>query len=298
MALSVTKMSGTQNTFFIIDARKSDFEVQMQRIFPKRNRSQVARRLCQSSRFSKADGCIYIEKDPIVDFKWDFYNADGSHAQMCGNAARCVAQWAYDQKSSPSIKFRSASGIIHAKVIAKKLVQVQMNAPHILKHEKTLIYKKQSIKGLSVNTGVPHFVIATEKDFKDHRSYLKDVSQYIRKHPDFGKEGCNVSWLQAKDTTKNIFKGLTFERGVEDFTKSCGTGAVALAVFLVSRKLQSFQQDINICVPGGQLVVQIDQDYKNATLSGAVEYLEMFDITDRQRMVPPGLNIKLEDFHL
>lgn len=303
MALTVTKMSGTQNTFFILDAQSSDFNAQIRQIFSGLTRSQVAQKLCQSSYFSKADGCIYIEKDPFVDFKWDFYNADGSPAEMCGNAARCVAQWIYDQKSLSSIKFRSVSGIIQADILSKGFVQVQMNAPHIVEYEKTLIYKKQPFKGLSVNTGVPHFVIATEKDFKNDQSYLKDVSKYIRKHPDFGKEGCNVSWLQTKDmeASKNIFTGLTFERGVEDFTKACGTGAVALSVFLISRSLQPFQQDITICVPGGQLIVKVDQDYKNATLSGAVEYLEQFDMTDHQKIIPPGLNdlnAKLKDFDL
>ena len=281
MGLSVTKMAGTQNTFFILDARSQDFDTQFQTLFSGLSRSQVAQKLCHSPHLSKADGCIYIEADPVADFAWDFYNADGSSAEMCGNAARCVTQLAYDKKwvMSPSIKFRSKSGVIQSHILSKGFVKVKMNAPHILKQEKTLIYQNQPFKGLSVNTGVPHFVMAVaEKDFQN-QSYLKDISKYIRRHADFGKDGCNVSWTSF-EKRESAYQGLTFERGVEDFTPACGTGAVALAVFLISRSLQCFEQDITIRLPGGDLIVRIESDYKEATLSGEVEYLEKFEFTE------------------
>lgn len=288
MSLSVTKMSGTQNTFFILDARAKDFDLQWHQKALGLSRSQFARKLCHSSHFSKADGCIYIEKDPFLDFRWDFYNSDGSSAQMCGNAARCVCQLAYDQKWTklPSVKFRSDFGIIKADVLSKGFVRVKMNAPQILEPEKTLTFQNQVLKGLNVNTGVPHFVMkASHNDFHNKPS-LKEIAKYVRCHPYFGLKGCNVSWvLVPQDVAHHppsFFKGLTFERGVENFTPACGTGAVAMAVFLISRGLQPFGQDITIRVPGGDLIVNISRDYKQATLSGAVEYLEQFELQQSQ----------------
>lgn len=278
MAIVVTKMSGTQNTFFILDARSQDFNTQLHKLSEGLPRSEVVKRLCHSFHLSKADGCIFIEKDPLLDFKWDFYNRDGSPAQMCGNAARCVAWLACKQKwvQSSSITFRSISGVIKAEV--RDFVKVEMSPPQILEHTKTFQHSGQTLKGLTVNTGVPHFVMQTAN--LTDRNSLRKIAQYIRPHPYFGLEGSNVSFLSLSDekSSQDIFEGLTFERGVEDFTESCGTGAVAMAAFLISRSIKSFDEDIVIKVPGGRLTVLILKDFKGAFLSGSVEYLGQFEL--------------------
>ena len=281
MTLLVTKMSGTQNTFFILDARHQDFNTQLNKFSGGLSRANIAKNLCHSFHLSKADGCIFIEEDPVLDFKWDFYNSDGSHAQMCGNAARCVSWLARKEKwvSSSSVKFRSASGVIKADVDLKGFVKVEMSAPQILEEEKPFKYKNQALKGLSVNTGVPHFVMQVED--MTNRDHLRKIAQYVRDHPYFGSEGSNVSFLRLphkNETHQDAFEGLVFERGVEDFTQSCGTGAVAIAVFLISRSVRSFDEDILIKVPGGQLTVSILKDYKRAFLFGAIEYLDQFEL--------------------
>ena len=276
-------MSGTQNTFFILDARSQNFDTQLHILSGGLSRSEVARNLCRSFHLSKADGCIFIEEDSQLDFKWDFYNCDGSSAQMCGNAARCVAWLSCKQKwtMSSSVKFRSISGVIKADVDLKGFVKVEMSVPQILEHT-TFQYDSQTLKGLSVNTGVPHFVMETA-NVTDKNS-LKKVAQYIRGHPYFGSEGSNVSFLSSPDknfTSQDIFEGLTFERGVEDFTQSCGTGVVAIAAFLISRHIKSFNEDIAIKVPGGCLTVLILKDFKGAFLFGPVEYLGQFELKSK-----------------
>ena len=281
MALSVTKMSGTQNTFFILDARRQDFNDQLNELSEGLNRADIAKNLCHSFHLSKADGCIFIEEDPILDFKWDFYNSDGSHAQMCGNAARCVSWLAYKKKwvSLPFVKFRSVSGVIKADVDLNGFVKVEMSPPQILEKEKVFKYKNKTLTGLSVNTGVPHFV--TQVEDITNRDSLRETAQYVRNHPCFDTEGSNVSFLKSPHKNRNpqdVFEGLIFERGVEDFTQSCGTGAVAIAVFLISRSIKSFNQNIVIQLPGGQLTVSILEDYKTAFLFGPIEYLDEFEL--------------------
>ncbi len=276
----VTKISGTQNTFLILDARSEDFNACLHQISGGLSRPQIAQKLCQSflPSNSKTDGCIFIEKDTVVDFQWDFYNADGSQAQMCGNAARCVAWLAYKYKwvSTSVVRFRSASGIIQAHVdFHKNFVQVIMASPQILEQEKTFQYKDQQIKGLYVNTGVPHFV--TQVGYQGfNKNKLKGIAKYLRDHIDFKPEGSNISFVYLSD--KKV-QGLTFERGVEDFTQSCGTGAVAMTAFLISRSVYSFNEDIVIELPGGKLIVKITDHYQQAFLSGDVEYLNQFLLT-------------------
>lgn len=276
MTLLVTKMSGTQNTFFILDARCQDFNAQLNKLSGGLSRANIAKNLCHSFHLSKADGCIFIDRDPVLDFKWDFYNSDGSPAQMCGNAARCVSWLACKKKwvSSSSVKFRSVSGVIKADVDLKGFVKVEMSVPQILEQEKIFKYKNQILKGLSVNTGVPHFVMQVEDII--NRQPLREIAEYVRDHPCFGSEGSNVSFLSLPH--KDVCDALIFERGVEDFTQSCGTGAVAIAIFLISRSIRSFDEDIVIKVPGGKLTISILKDYKQAFLFGAIEYLDEFEL--------------------
>nr|HPH56050.1 diaminopimelate epimerase [Smithella sp.] len=81
------KMSGSGNDFIIIDNMDLSLEVG--------DLSEFARKVCQRKISVGADGLVVIEPSDIADFKWRFFNSDGSMAEMCGNAARCVARFAY-----------------------------------------------------------------------------------------------------------------------------------------------------------------------------------------------------------
>ncbi|HCX01257.1 MAG TPA: diaminopimelate epimerase, partial [Syntrophaceae bacterium] len=84
--ISFWKMSGSGNDFIIIDNRDLSLDVGDLPAF--------ARRLCARKISVGADGLFLIEPSLVADFKWQFFNSDGSMAEMCGNGSRCVARWA------------------------------------------------------------------------------------------------------------------------------------------------------------------------------------------------------------
>ena len=93
MSIVFTKMSGSGNDFIIIDNRESVIEASAKRDF--------VSKICVPKVSVGADGVIFIENSEEFDFKWDFYNGDGSSAEMCGNGGRCVARYAYEKNIAP-----------------------------------------------------------------------------------------------------------------------------------------------------------------------------------------------------
>ncbi len=80
------KMNGTGNDFVVIDNRKQ--------LIPLEEQPEFARKVCRRMFSVGADGLILIEDSETEDFSWNFYNADGSIAEMCGNGSRCAARFA------------------------------------------------------------------------------------------------------------------------------------------------------------------------------------------------------------
>ena len=115
------KMSGAGNDFLVIDHRKS--------LIPKELMAEFARRVCRRKFSVGADGLFLIEASNKVDFKWRFFNADGSEAEMCGNGARCVARFAYMHGiAAARMQFETLAGIIDA-TVADTQVTIRMTSP-------------------------------------------------------------------------------------------------------------------------------------------------------------------------
>lgn len=258
--ISFTKMTGAGNDFVIIDARKG---------FPKINRTKFAIAICDRHFGVGADGLFLIEKtkNKNAHFKWDFYNADGSNAEMCGNGARCVAKFAFDKKIAPKkMKFETRAGIIGATVTGNK-VEVAMTKPR-------LIFKAVAVPTgdgtkLEVgywDTGVPHVVKKTE-DWSDE--YLSEVGSFLRNHDAFAKtNGANATFFQKVGPSH--VQAATFERGVEDITLACGTGAVAAAL---QAFIEGEKSPIKVDMPGGQLNVKVNAEMSEVTLTGEAKYI-------------------------
>ena len=122
--LNFEKMNGTGNDFIIIDHRES--------LIPLDQQAEFARKVCRRMFSVGADGLILIENSDIADFKWRFYNSDGSVAEMCGNGARCAARFAYHHKiaGGRTMKFETVAGIIEAEVAEdEEFVRIQMTPP-------------------------------------------------------------------------------------------------------------------------------------------------------------------------
>jgi diaminopimelate epimerase len=217
------KMSGSGNDFIIVDNRnKVVDEIDLPNFIAK---------ACRRKMSVGADGFILVENTDGADFKWRFYNSDGSVAEMCGNGARCVARYAYlNGIAGPEMSFETQAGMIQARV-AGDYVKVKMTDPFDLKMDYTIELKNGPLAISSVNTGVPHAVIV--KDSIDTVEVVK-VGREIRFIDRFAPAGTNVNFVcHLKD---NIIAIRTYERGVEDETLACGTGAIASAIVMACQK--------------------------------------------------------------
>ncbi|MBF0453068.1 MAG: diaminopimelate epimerase [Candidatus Magnetomorum sp.] len=214
MSVTFYKMNGSGNDFIIIDNRSN--------IIDKTSVSSFVKALCRRKFSVGADGLILIESSKRFDFKWRFYNSDGSEAEMCGNGARCVSRLAHMLGiCGEQLTFNTRVGTIDA-VVKDTRVQIAMPNPTHLKLDVVI----EGVPSLSrINTGVPHAVVIVD-DLEN--TPVVRMGRLIRNHRAFMPEGTNVNFMLP--LRNNHIAIRTYERGVEDETFSCGTGAIASAL--------------------------------------------------------------------
>jgi diaminopimelate epimerase len=251
------KMSGSGNDFIIIDNRS--------KIVDETDLPNFIAKICRRKMSVGADGFILVENTDVADFKWRFYNSDGSAAEMCGNGARCVARYAYVTGiAGPAMSFETQAGIVEAQVVGER-VKVKTTDPLDLKIDYPIDLKNGSLSISSVNTGVPHVVIV--KDSLDNAQVVT-VGKEIRFHHKFAPAGTNVNFAcHLKD---NMIAIRTYERGVEDETLACGTGAIASAIIMACK--EKLTSPINVLTrSGGYLNIfykEVDGRYYDIYLEG------------------------------
>ncbi|MCW5205467.1 diaminopimelate epimerase [Desulfobulbus sp. F5] len=210
------KMSGTGNDFILIDHRQS--------LIKPDSMAQFAAAVCRRKFSVGADGLILIENSEQADFRWRFFNADGSVAEMCGNGARCAARFAFMQGIAPAkMRFETLAGLIEAEVSGKE-VAVKMTEPRDLRLHQTITVNNSPLTLHSLNTGVPHAVVFVDNI---EETDVRGLGRAIRYHEIFQPAGTNVNFVQKRG---DAFKVRTYERGVEDETLACGTGSAASAI--------------------------------------------------------------------
>ncbi len=251
------KMSGSGNDFIIIDNRN--------RVVDEIDLSDFVTKVCRRKLSVGADGFILIEETDDVDFKWQFFNSDGSRAEMCGNGARCAARFAYlNGIAGPIMSFETAVGTVSAQV-SDDLVKIQMPDPADLRMDYTLELKDGAVLISSVNTGVPHVVISVDEiDGVD----VVEPGREIRFHSTFAPAGTNVNFVSFPKDGHIAIR--TYERGVEDETLACGTGAIAAAI--VAANKTRMKSPIKVLTRGGEYLTIYFQDkdgtYKDVYLEG------------------------------
>ncbi len=261
MELDFAKLEGTGNDFILIDNRNGAFEAFSQGL----EKRELVRRVCDRKRGVGADGLILIEEstNPEVHFKWQFFNSDGSTAEMCGNGARCAARFAFEKGIAPEkMLFETGAGVIEASVEGRA-VKVRLTPPKDLKEDLTV----EGIKGHYINTGVPHFIVFVDRvDAVD----VESVGRKIRYSELFSPAGTNVNFAEVR--VDGEIRVRTYERGVEGETLACGTGAVASAI--VSHVRFGLNSPVKVRVRSGEfLEVYFDRDLKGVFLKGKVNYV-------------------------
>lgn len=253
--LKITKMSGSGNDFILVDNRL--------KAVPDNRMVLLAKQLCRRMVSVGADGMIFIEPSDRFDFKWRFFNADSSEAEMCGNGGRCAARFAYLQGiAGAEMTFETLAGPIKAWMEGSK-VKLQLTRPEGIKTDQTIAVGKERITLDFINTGVPHALVWVEDI--DAVNVVR-LGHRIRFHEYFKPKGTNVNFIQIKD--QEMLWVRTYERGVEGETLACGTGSVAAAAigFFKNKvrspvKVRTRGEEVLIVYVEGQPGKHIEQVY-------------------------------------
>ena len=262
MRLAFTKMNGAGNDFVIIDNRNLSIHL---------DSGQIAR-LCDRHRGVGADGLLAVEPPRgDADFRFRYYNADGSEAEMCGNGARCFGRYAARMVTDNRkvLHFETMAGNLSTRIIGDT-VELTMSDPFDLQIDSGI-----SVGGLgsaihSLNTGVPHALA-----FVDNLSGLdvRKIGSAIRHHSYF-PNGTNANFVEEVEPGHIAIR--TYERGVEDETLACGTGMVACSI--VYHLLNEIPAPIKVDVQGGDTLTigfegTKEAGFRKVTLTGPADFV-------------------------
>ena len=251
MNIHFEKYQGTGNDFIMIDNTNNQYDFMV---------VDDVKKLCKRRFGIGADGLILINSHADYDFEMRYFNADGTMS-FCGNGARCAVHFAQKLKIiKDTTRFLAIDGVHEARIFSNEIA-LKMN---------DVTTWKEKISDYEINTGSPHYII-----FVDNLSAFDiiEIGKNIRYSDPYKLNGINVNLAEVVD---NKISMLTYERGVEGETFSCGTGATAVAIaHAIKTKVRgSFSQPIY--VKGGVLTVSAEfngEKFTNIILKGPATYI-------------------------
>lgn len=226
MAVSFHKMTGSGNDFVVLDARETSLEG-----WP----AARIREICDRRSGVGADGLVLLSPEPDGAVRMIYFNADGSRAELCGNAALCSTRLAatLGMAEGAVLRLRTDSGVVESRCVGPGWV-AEIRLPDIGAPEPvegvTLAPSEQRMARITV--GVPHLVVLVD----DAASVsVMDRGAMLRMDPVFQPDGVNVNFVaRAGPAVEAAWTMRTYERGVEGETLACGTGTVAVAAALAA----------------------------------------------------------------
>ena len=250
------KLSGSGNDFIFIE----NFENQ----FKEKSMPDFVKSVCRRGLAVGADGLMFIQSSDKADFKWRFFNSDGSEGEMCGNGGRCAIRFAKEiGLISEEGSFETIAGVLDASIDGNR-VKVRMTKPHSFTQTTKIVLGDQEVLLDSINTGVPHAILYT-KDL-DSVDVLNDGRE-IRNHTVYKPDGTNVNYY--KILNKNKIEVKTYEKGVESIMSSCGSGSFACA-YDFSKK-NNYLGIIKVINDGGVFQFSFSENYNENFLIGKAE---------------------------
>jgi len=242
-------MNGVGNDFIIFNneiEKKNEKEM-----------SEITKIVCERHNSIGADGTMWVDKSDIADYKMTFFNADGTKGEMCGNGARCLCRYGYENRLAGEIqKVETTAGIVVGQRIDSRLYRIRINTPSVFD-----MNMMTEIDGTIYPTpyveigfpGLPHVVVEIPnlRDYPKDR--LFDLGRKLRYHANFPK-GANINFYDIEE--ENRIYEMTYERGVEDFTYACGTGTSAMVMVNTFAGRISGNHTV-VEMPGGELVVDV-----------------------------------------
>jgi len=232
-------MHGGGNDFVLIDHREG--------FIPEAEQPEFARRVCHRQLGAGADGLILVETCPTANFRWRFYNADGSEPEMCGNGGRCAARFAVLRGIAPQeLSFETLAGTIVASVTGRR-VKLLMTGVGDIRLDQAIPLEGETLLGHFMKVGVPHVAVPVA-DLE--AAPVTQWGRAVRFHAMFAPAGANVNFIRVEGP--HTLRIRTYERGVEDETLACGTGAVAAA--LIAARLGYAVSPVAVSTRGGEVL--------------------------------------------
>lgn len=248
--MKFTKMQGAGNDFIIIN--------NMDGQLPRSAYGEIAAKLCPRHISVGADGLMVVEPaEEGGDFKMMFYNADGSQGEMCGNGARCIAKYGYENGlAGEEMTIETTAGFVKAWRKSKMEYRIRINDASTLQTGLKLdaCGKTWTCAYVEIGyPGLPHLVVEIP-DLKNYpEKELWALGKALREHESLLK-GANVNFFDLVGEDE-IFER-TFERGVEDFTYACGTGTASV-VSVLKKQGRVSGNNVNVSMTGGLLTIDL-----------------------------------------
>jgi diaminopimelate epimerase len=257
MQIAFHKYQGAGNDFILID----NLNHQLNKI----PSATTIAQWCDRHFGIGADGCIFLEASPTADFYMRYFNSDGSTSTLCGNGARCAVAFAHQLGHiKATTTFEASDGMHSAEVITDEQVRLKMN--NVTDVLKTDTY-------CFIDTGAPHHLIFLENAAAVEATDVVTTGRKIRNGAPYFEEGSNVNFIAPVSASHFLIR--TYERGVEDETLACGTGAVAAA--LGAHTLQkTTATSIQLQTRGGHLKVEFkvsNNQYSDIQLTGPATFV-------------------------
>jgi len=272
-AIKFWKMNGAGNDFIIINNIEEKLPLD---IFPK-----LAATVCERHLSIGADGLMVVEKaESGGDYKMLFYNSDGSVGEMCGNGARCICRYGYENGlAGDTQRVETMSGTVVGYRLSDREYRIRLNPPTRLE----LDYDAEA-EGVTYDCsyvelgspGLPHGVFEMNGLSRIPGSELKALGRKLRFSRTFPK-GANINFYELQPDGTVLIR--TYERGVEDLTYACGTGTGSVALVLKRKGLVG-EGSVNAKVHGGWLSVDVQGD--ELWLTGPTNIVCKGEITDEE----------------
>lgn len=240
------KVHGNGNDFVVLDNRDGHICTEELR--------RMAVPLCRRKTSVGADGVLVMESAEGYDFRMRLFNADGSEGEMCGNGARALARCAlHIGAAGREMRFITLAGEIRASV-QPPFAELDMG---VIDLSSGVFGERIAACGLefpyvSLTVGVPHCVLLTDEEYG--RDTVFEAGRAIRQRADLFPHGTNVNFLRR--LPGGSLSAITYERGVEDITESCGTGSTACAI--AANIVWGCGTEIDVHNPGGVNSVRLD----------------------------------------
>ncbi len=269
MTIQFTKMQAGGNDFIVIDDASGRLHGAG---------TALAKRLCHRRFGIGADGLLLLGRTPATGrFRLTFVNPDGLVGEMCGNGVRCLAAFICRAGlAERDILLDTDAGEVVARYDNAATISVEVPAP---------VWRRRQLRvdgpGIAwtvdeLDVGPPHVVCLVEDTGELDGIDVVTTGRLIREHPLFAPRGCNVNFVAPAGPDALSMR--TYERGVEDETLCCGTGAIASA--MVARERLGLSVKVTVACRGADRLLIDLSDPSHPRLIGGAHFIAAGEVDD------------------